>query len=155
VRLAVRNAEHSACASGEDLAAALAAGREACASDDARAALGAAWSPFDATWAGADAKKGLAALVDADVPIHYVAVRDGHAEGDEQVDVVPGDGAVGWSDQIERLAAVGFDGPLALEVRGRPAGAFGLRAATALIDMARAASRSARACPGLDTGAGS
>jgi sugar phosphate isomerase/epimerase len=138
VRVAVRNAASTRCASGEDLGALLAAGRAACGDEHERSALGAAWSPADALEAGADPARGLDALVEAGVPLHCVVVRDGRSDGDWE-EANPGDGGVGWVHQLETLAAARYDGPLCLEVRRRPVGPEGLRAATALIAMARAA----------------
>ena len=147
VRLAVRNAVNTGCASGEDLAAVLAAARATCSSDRARSAIGAAWSPADAARAGAGARAGLDALRRAGAPIFYVSVRDGREGVDGWTDAAPGDGDVGWSQQIEALVADDFDGTLGLEVHGRPTGTFGLRAAAALIGLVRSAARPAPASP--------
>jgi sugar phosphate isomerase/epimerase len=133
LRLAVRNEAGGACASGETLAALLAR--------VAHPAVGAAWSPADAAGAGRDPAAGLAALLDAAVPVSYVAVRDGVGEGGAWAPRVPGEGAVGWSGQLEALARAGFNGPLALVVEGEPAAKAGLRGATALIQLVRAARR--------------
>jgi sugar phosphate isomerase/epimerase len=138
VRVAVRNAASTRCASGEDLAALLGAARAACADDRERAALGAAWSPADALEAGADAARGLAALGAAGAPVYCVVVRDGRSDGGWE-EATPGEGGVGWAHQLEVLAAARYEGPLCLEVRRRPAGPEGLRASVALIALVRAA----------------
>lgn len=145
VALAVRNARQTDCATGESLSAVIAAARAACSSEGARSALGAAWSPADALRAGADPLGGVHALLHAGVPILYVAVADGEGGVDGWTDAIPGEGAVGWRDQLGVIAAAGFDGTLGLEVYGRPTGTFGLRAAAALIGLARASARPAPA----------
>lgn len=137
LRLAVRNATGTACATGEALAAVLAAA--------AHPAAGAAWSPADALESGADPAAGLAALLDAGVPLHYVAVRDGAVADGAWQEALPGEGAVGWPHQLGALAAAGYAGPLGLEVRLRPAATHGLRAGTALLTLVRAAVRRSRA----------
>lgn len=139
LRVGVRNAAHSGCASGETLAETIIGARTACATEDERRAIGAAWSPADALEAGADPGTGLNALVDAGVPVHAAFVRDGSMGADGWEAAPPGEGDVGWPAQLRRLAEAGFDGPLVLEVDARPAGRAGLHAATSLIALARAA----------------
>jgi sugar phosphate isomerase/epimerase len=140
LRLAVRNEAGGACASGEALAALLAR--------VGHPRAGTAWSPADAAEAGHDPAAGLAALLDASVPIFYVAVRDGVAEGGAWVPRVPGEGVVGWPGQLEALARAGYDGPLGLIVTGAPAAKAGLHGATALVQMTRAACRTRGGAPG-------
>jgi sugar phosphate isomerase/epimerase len=147
VRLAVRNATNTGCATGEDLAAVLTAARALCSSDGARGAIGAAWSPADAARAGEGAMAGLDALRRAGAPIFYVSVRDGREGAEDWTDTPPGDGDVGWSGQIDALVADDFDGTLGLEVHGRPTGTFGLRAAAALIGLVRSSARPAPSSP--------
>lgn len=136
LRLAVRNEAGGTCASGAALAALLAR--------IAHAHVGAAWSPADAAEAGHDPAAGLAALLGAEVPVFYVAVRDGVEEGGAWVPRMPGEGAVGWPAQLGALARVGYDGPLGLAVEGARAAKAGLRGATALVGLVRAARRAAR-----------
>jgi sugar phosphate isomerase/epimerase len=44
---------------------------------------------------------------------------------------------VGWTDQLEQLAAHGFKGPISLEIYLEPRPKEGLRTATTLIHMIR------------------
>lgn len=132
LRLAVWNDAATACASGERLAALLSA--------VAHPAVGAAWSPADALLADADPAAGLEAIRQAAVPVLTVGVRDLEADSEGAWrDVAPGEGVVGWAAHLAALGASGFGGPLVLDVRRKPAGAFGLQAATALIRLAREA----------------
>jgi sugar phosphate isomerase/epimerase len=117
--LLVPNAAGTACATGAQLAAVLEAADHP--------AVGALWSPADA-------------LVAARVPLLAVTVRDLKADGAWQ-EAVPGEGEVGWADQLATLVQVGFEGPLVLEVRARPAAPFGLQAGAALQRLVRAARR--------------
>ncbi|MDX1419994.1 MAG: TIM barrel protein [Rubricoccaceae bacterium] len=119
LRLAVRN--EGACASGEGLADLLARVDHP--------AVGAAWQPAEAVAAGHDPAAGLAALHESPGRITYVAVRDV-------------EGAAGWPGQLAALARAGYEGPLGLEVHGRAQD--GLKSATALLTMRRAALREAR-----------
>lgn len=116
LRLAVRN--EGACRSGEGLAALL--------NQTDHPAVGAAWRPAEAVEAGHDPAPGLRALLQTPERLFYVAVRDL-------------DGAVGWPEQLETLVQAGYDGPLGLEVDG--GAREGLKSATALITMRRAARR--------------
>ena len=61
-----------------------------------------------------------------------------------RVDVPVGEGDGRWAEQLARLAAAGYAGPLALDVPGRPTGAAGLASGSALVRLARAAVRAAR-----------
>ena len=141
--LAVRNAAGTACASGERLAELLAATNHP--------AVGAAWSPAEAVAAGADPAAGLAALVESGAPLGLVYVRDlaareGNAapESGTWEEVLPGEGVVGWADQLAALVAASYEGPLVLEMRRRPAAQIGLKATAALVALVRAARRSRR-----------
>ncbi len=136
LRLAVRNDAATAIATGADLAALLAAVEHP--------AIGADWRPLEAAHAGENILDGLEALLAA-APVYCVAVRDEQAADDgARVDAVVGAGEGMWAEQIARLAAAGYDGPLALEVPARPAGPAGLASATALIRLVRDAARAAR-----------
>jgi sugar phosphate isomerase/epimerase len=103
--------------------------------------LGAAWNPTAAGRAGADPEAGLSALVDAGVPIHYLVVEDTERVDGRESDAVHDNTSVDWDTQIARLVSMDFDGPLVLEVRGRPAGPAGLRASSELLRALRAARR--------------
>ena len=133
VVLAVRNDVGSACASGEALAAVLAAADH----PNVRAA----WSPADALEAGHDPDEGLAALAGR---VALVFVRDGRADGDGWAKAVPGEGGVGWDEQLGGLLASGYDGPLCLLVSEYPRAQAGAREAHAMIRLARMAKRAAR-----------
>lgn len=143
LRLAVLNEAGTGCASGEALAALL--------GEADHPALGAAWSPADALEAGHDPEAGLDALLDTPNRVAFVSTRDGTSEQGVWHERLPGEGGVGWPAQLARLAAAGFDGALALDLRG-PMGdgktgeslsraKAGLRAATALIGLIRAEMR--------------
>ncbi len=127
--LAVVNRADMACATGADLAALL----DALDAPNARAA----WSPADALRAGEDPADGLAAL---DGRVALVRCADGHVTADGfWEDAVLGAGAIDWAHQVETLRAQGFRGPLSLEVFAEPRPKTGLRSATALIRLLRAA----------------
>ncbi|MEP0546858.1 MAG: TIM barrel protein [Rhodothermales bacterium] len=127
--LAVRN-EPGGRPTGEALAALLA--------DIDHPAVRACWSPADALEAGEEPEVGLDALAGQ---IEIVTVRDGRREGGGWQPATLGEGAVGWPDVLRGLHAHGFDGPLCLDLRDASSPKDGLRAATALIQMARAAIR--------------
>ena len=131
--LAVRNEASTACASGEALAAVLAAADH----PNVRAA----WSPADALEAGHDPSEGLAALAGR---VALVLVRDGEVREGAWAKAVPGEGAVGWEAQLGGLLASGYDGPLCLLVSEYPRAQAGAREAHAMIQLARKARRAAR-----------
>lgn len=133
VRLAVRNEADTAVATGDDLAALLAA--------VAHEAVGADWRPADALLAGEDPADGLRALRAAGIEVVCVGVRDGYPEAGEWIDTEVGEGTVGWEDGLGALAAAGFEGALILDALPGPAQTHGLRAATALIHAERRARR--------------
>jgi sugar phosphate isomerase/epimerase len=131
--LAVRNQAGTAVATGGDLGALLHAVDHASVRAD--------WHPAEALRAGEEPGAGLRALLDAGAAVACVGVRDGAGEGAAWRDAPLGEGAVGWDEQLALLAAAGFEGPLALEVPGRPTGPAGLADATALILAIRRARR--------------
>ena len=131
--LAVRNEVGTACASGEALAAVLAAADH----PNVRAA----WNPADALEAGHDPAAGLAAL---DGRIALVFVRDGSMVDGEWSKAIPGEGAVGWNAQFSRLAESGFDGPVCLLVSEYPRAQAGARESHAMIQLMRKAKRAAK-----------
>ena len=141
LRLAVRNEAATAVVTGADLARLLA--------DVAHPAVGADWHPAAARAAGEDPLDGLGALLGdgaAGGPaVACVAVSDDAAADDGvRVDVPVGEGDGQWAEQLTRLAAAGYAGPLALDVPGRPTGAAGLASGSALVRLARVAVRATR-----------
>ena len=133
LRLAVRNDAETTVATGADLARLLAAVDHP--------AVGADWRPLEAVRGGEDPVAGLEAVLAA-VPVFCVAVADEQTADDgARADAAVGAGEMRWGEQLARLAAAGYDGPLALEVPGRPAGPAGLTSATALVRLGRAARR--------------
>lgn len=133
LHLAVRNDAGTSVATGADLARLLGAVNHP--------NVGADWRPLDAAHAGEDTVHGLEALL-ATGPVFCVAVADEQlADDGARVDAVVGAGEMRWEEQLARLAAAGYDGPLVLEVPGRPAGSAGLASATALVRLGRAARR--------------
>lgn len=142
LRLAVRNEAGTPTATGTDLAALLAAVDHP--------AVGADWHPAEAYGSGEPAMRGLEALL-ASAKVLCVAVRDeAPADDGVLVDVPVGEGRLEWAAQLARLAAAGYDGPLALDVPGRPVGSAGLASGGALVRLARVAVRDARR--GVDAG---
>ena len=133
VVLAVRNDAGTACASGEALAATLAAA--------GHPNVRAAWSPADALEAGHNPAAGLEALAGQ---VALVFVRDGQIEDGEWAKAVPGEGAVGWGGQLERLLQMGYEGPSCLLVSEYPRAQAGAREAYAMIQLIRQARRAAR-----------
>lgn len=136
LRIAVGNDAETGVPTGAALARLLA--------DVGHAAVGADWRPAAADAAGETPTDGLAALLDAGVPVWSAEVRD-RADG---ADVSPGEGRFRWPAMLAALAAAGFDGVLALDLsdwrtRGARIGPAGLRASTALIHLVRAALREA------------
>lgn len=101
-------------------------------------AVRACWSPADALEAGEEADVGLDALGER---IDVVLVRDGRpGPGGWQPEPL-GDGAVGWPRVLWRLHTLGFNGPLCLDLRDAESAKDGLREATTLIRMMRAAAK--------------
>ncbi len=133
LRLAVRNDAATSVATGADLASLLVA--------VAHPAVGADWRPLEAVHAGEAVLDGLDALLTT-ASVFCVAVADEQAADDgARVDAAVGAGEAQWPEQLARLAAAGYDGPLALEVPARPAGPAGLASAMELIQLTRAARR--------------
>lgn len=128
VRIAVLNEHGAACRTGGELAATLDAA--------AHPAVGAAWHPAEAVQAGERPDDGLAAL---SAQVELVRCCDGVLlDGGWQPRPL-GEGEVGWPTQVELLRASGFDGPVSLEINMEPRPTHGLRMATALIELLRAA----------------
>lgn len=103
----------------------------------AHPAVRADWRPFDAMRAGEDPDDGLAAVRGA---LASVTVWDASPDGEP---AVPGEGQVDWASILQALASDQWDGLVSMEVHGRPAGAFGLHTASALISAIRRAKRAA------------
>ena len=97
-------------------------------------AVQAAWHPASALQAGEDPRAGLQAL---EGRIALVRCADGFMRGGDWQEKRPGQGAVGWADQLEMLQRQGFDGPVSLEVNAEPRSKQGLRAAHWLIRQRR------------------
>lgn len=104
----------------------------------------AAWHPAAALQSGEDPAEGLQALGER---VTLVRCSDGVVDSESGAwqEVSFGEGDVGWDDQLRRLHAAQFQGPLSLEVRVEPRPKEGLRAATRLIRMIRAVQREAPA----------
>lgn len=126
VTLAVLNEQGAAHATGAALAALLEA------VDHAH--VQAAWHPAEALAAGEDPARGLAALAGR---VALVRCRDGRPQPGGWADAPLGEGAVGWADQLRRLAADGFEGPLSLELTGEARPRRGLHDATTLVHLVR------------------
>lgn len=139
--LAVRNETDGRHATGQSLAHLLDAVAEA---TGRPGAVQAAWDPAAALRAGEDPAEGLRALGER---VTLVRCSDGVADPQQGTwqDTSFGEGAVGWEEQLRLLHGVGFQGPLSLEVNVEPRPKEGLRAATRLIRMIRAAQREAPA----------
>ncbi len=101
-------------------------------------AVRACWSPADALEAREDAEAGLNALEDR---VEIVMVRDGRPGRDGWHPEPLGEGAVDWPAVLRGLHARGFEGPLCLDLRDAESPQDGLRDATAVIRMVRAAVR--------------
>ncbi len=99
-------------------------------------AVRAAWNPAAAAQAGEDPLRGLEALAGR---VELVRCTDGVLRGEAWHPTPLGEGAVGWRDQLRALHADGFAGPVSLEVNLEPPPRHGLRMATTLIAMIRAA----------------
>ncbi len=131
LRLAVRNDADTAVATGAALADLLArVGHDA---------VGADWRPADALVAGEDPADGVGALTQIDAEIVTVGARDGRIEAGTWEETVVGEGDVGWEAQVEALADAGVDGLLVLDALPGPPRTHGLRAATAIVRLARLA----------------
>ncbi|HEX9951072.1 MAG TPA: TIM barrel protein [Rubricoccaceae bacterium] len=136
LRLAVRNEAGTAVATGAALADLLARVDHP--------AVGADWRPAEALAAGEAPLDGLGALLSEPGRVTCVTVVDVQTADDGvRVDAVIGEGDLAWPEQFGRLAAAGFDGPLALDVPGRPTGASGLASGSALVRLVRGARRAA------------
>ncbi|MEM9996468.1 MAG: TIM barrel protein [Bacteroidota bacterium] len=132
VVLGVRNQAGTACAGGAALAALLA--------EVAHPNVRAAWSPVEALVAKRDQAASLKADAHAVGPhAALVVVRDGRGAGGVWTEAIPGEGTVGWENHLQILHDGGFNGPCCLEVHGEPAGPFGLRATTSLVQLQRRA----------------
>lgn len=127
LRLAVRHAAGTGVATAGALARLLRA--------VGHAAVGALWQPGDGLAAGESPEDGLEALAGIPGGVTAVTVPD---------DIGAERGGALWEPALRRLAETGFEGPLVLEVRSRPAGTAGLRAASALVKAVRQARRAAR-----------
>ena len=100
----------------------------------------AAWHPAQALQAGEDPSDGLEALGDR---IVLVRCSDGRRTPDGWVEEPFDDGDVGWEAHIEALHAMGYQGPLSLEVNVEPRPKTGLHSATRLIRLVRSVRRAA------------
>jgi sugar phosphate isomerase/epimerase len=145
--LAVRNETEGRHATGRSLARLL----DAVAKATGRpGAVQAAWDPAAALRAGEDPAEGLRALGER---VTLVRCSDGVANrepgtwqaGGTWENISFGEGEVGWEEQLRLLSEIGFQGPLSLEINVEPRPKEGLRAATRLIRMIRAAGRAAPA----------
>lgn len=124
--IAVRNGPETACPTGRALADLL---TRVDASN-----VRAAWNPVGALRAGERPTEGLMALAGL---VTLVRCSDGYVEDGSWVDRPLGEGAIGWREQLEQLAAQGFRGPISLEVYLEPRPKQGLRMAITLIRMIR------------------
>ena len=131
--LAVLNETRGRCPTGASL------GRLLQAID--RPGVQAAWNPAAALRAGEDPTEGVRALAGR---VALVRCSDGFVDPEQGTwqERPFGEGGVGWEEQLRLLRASGFRGPLSLEVLVEPRPKEGLRAATRLIRMIRAAQRS-------------
>ena len=101
-------------------------------------AVRAAWSPAEALRRGEDPTEGLEALSGR---VELVRCSDGVVREKGWQEAPLGEGDVGWAEQLRALHESGFDGPVSLEVYLEPRPKQGLRSATRLIQMIRAATR--------------
>lgn len=135
--LAVQNAVGMACPTGAALARLLRAADHP--------AVCAAWSPADALRAGEAPAAGLEALAGRVALVRcYDGVPDAggpDAETDGWAHAPLGEGALDWPAQLKALSRQGFAGPVSLELYVEPKPTHGLRSATTLIRMIRAARR--------------
>ncbi|GAB5534739.1 MAG: sugar phosphate isomerase/epimerase [Rubricoccaceae bacterium] len=132
VRIAIRNESGTAVSTGTALASLLAQVNHP--------AVKADWRPWESLRAGEDPGVGLLALMQGT----SIACLTVHDEAPDGTPVIPGQGHVDWEETLRALAAGGWDGLVNLEVRGRPSGAFGLHAASAVISAVRRAKRAAK-----------
>lgn len=100
---------------------------------DSRAVV-AAWNPTDALLAGEEPAAGLERIGGR---VGLVRCRNGVATGNGWEPRSIDSGEIDWPDQLQRLADVGFDGPLSLEVEAEPQAKWGLRDATTIIHWIR------------------
>jgi sugar phosphate isomerase/epimerase len=100
----------------------------------------AAWHPVHALQAGEDPSGGLEALSDR---IALVRCTDGRQTAGGWVEKPFDDGEIDWEAQIQTLHALGYRGPLSLEVKVEPRPKTGLHSATRLIRLIRSARRAA------------
>lgn len=100
--------------------------------------VGAAWHPAAALASGETPLAGLEVLGPR---VLLVRATDGHPDGDTWVPQPLGQGAVGWREQLERLHALGFEGPISLEVHAHPRPKTGLHDAAWLIQTWRSLER--------------
>ncbi|HET6568175.1 MAG TPA: sugar phosphate isomerase/epimerase family protein [Rhodothermales bacterium] len=107
----------------------------------AHPAVGAAWNPTHALRAGERTIVGLEAL---ESRIVLVRCSDGVLQGGRWEPRPLGDGDVGWDDQVHRLAGIGFDGPMSLEIELKPGPKFGLHESERLIHLIRKAKQAVR-----------
>ena len=135
VRVAVRNEVGTGLETGAALAALLATADHP--------AVGADWRPADAVAAGEAPSSGLRAVLDAGARVVCVGVRDGAVGGAGWEETAPGEGVVGWADQLAALVAAGSDGPVILDALPAPPAKSGLASATALVRLTRRAGRPA------------
>ncbi|WP_457653662.1 sugar phosphate isomerase/epimerase family protein [Rhodocaloribacter sp.] len=105
----------------------------------AHPAVRAAWSPAEALRAGEPARAGVEALRGR---LAFVRCFDGAGEAWRPTPL--GEGGVGWGEVLGRLRATGYEGPVSLEVTTEPRPRAGLRDATTLLRMLRAAERGAK-----------
>ena len=134
--LAVLNETNGRCPTGAALARLLRAVNGAGSKPNVQAA----WDPAAALRAGEDPAEGLRVL---DGRVTLVRCSDGIVDPESGTwrERSFGEGGVAWERQLQQLSAAGFQGPLSLEVRLEPRPKEGLRAATRLIRMIRAAQR--------------
>lgn len=97
-------------------------------------AVVAAWNPADALLAGEEPSAGLEHLRGR---VGIVRCRNGVATGNGWEPRSIDSGEINWPDQIQRLAEVGFDGPLSLDIEVEPKATWGLRDATTIIRWIR------------------
>lgn len=100
----------------------------------------AAWHPAQALRAGEDPADGLAALGER---IVFVRCADGRSTPQGWIEEPFDEGTIDWEAQLATLYAQDYRGPLSLEVNVEPRPKVGLRSATRLIRLIRAARRAA------------
>lgn len=100
----------------------------------------ATWDPVASLRAGEDPADGLDALGHR---IAHVRCADGRIVDGFWEDTSFGEGDIDWQDQLRRLYALDYVGPLSLEVYVEPRPKHGLRSATTLIHMIRDVQREA------------